>query len=155
MPRNTGLTVRQHEREDIDLSIEFVVADKHRPQVHFSSTSAAVDQHAVRGLASDLSSGGMGLELRQFLPRSCEGSVRVFDPHSVGVKRDGTPIHEVAFEHPVKVRRVIMLDHDPTYAVGVSFIDPAPDLQQKISDLLARAPRRGDQASAWEGDANA
>ncbi|UCD74463.1 MAG: PilZ domain-containing protein [Phycisphaerales bacterium] len=154
MPRDSGLTVRQYEREDIHLSIEFVVAEKHRAQVQFSPMSAAADPHAVRGVASDLSSGGMGLELGQFIPRLCEGSVRVLDPRAVGERRDGTPVHEVAFEHPVKVRRVTMTDHEPTYAVGVSFIDPAPDAQRKLQDLLARAPGP-DCAPAGGGAADA
>ena len=140
MPRNSGLTVRQYEREDIHLSIEFVVAEEHRGQVQFSPMSAAADTHSARGVAADLSSGGMGLELGQFIPRLCEGTVRVFDPRAAATKRDGTPVYEVAFEHAVKVRRVSMIDHQPTYAVGVSFVDPAPDVQRKLQDLLARAP---------------
>ena len=39
----------------------------------------------------------------------------------VGMRADGTPILEVAFEQRVKVRRVQMTSHEPTYFIGVSF----------------------------------
>ncbi len=137
MSQITGLTVRQHEREDVELNVEFAVTKEHREQVRFSSMSTAVKSHVTRGVAVDLSSGGMGLICRQFVPRMCVGSVRVFDPNPVGTAGDGSPIHEVIFEHRVKVRRVIMETHDPTYAIGVAFVDPEPDIEQRIERLRA------------------
>ena len=124
MSSQSGLRVRQHYRREIELPVEFVVAEEHRHQVRFSASSSAIDDHSVRGMSVDISPGGMGFTCQQFLPRMCEGSLRVFDPLPVGTQADGSPILEVAFEQQVKVRRVQMTSHEPTYFIGVSFADP-------------------------------
>ncbi len=140
MPKS-GLRVRQHHRREIELPVEFVIADEHRSQVRFSSSSSAPDPSCVRGTSVDISPGGMGFTCRQFLPRMCEGSLRVYDPMPVGTKPDGSPILEVAFEQRVKVRRVQMTSHEPTYFIGVSFADPEavdPDIGNRMM-LLRQA----------------
>jgi hypothetical protein len=137
MSQTSGLTVRQHEREAFELTVEFVVCEDHREQVRFSPMSAAPEPHVTRGTATDISPGGMGLACRHFVPRMCEGTVRVFDPKPVGTATDGTPIREVVFEHRVKVRRVALGSHEPTYAIGVAFLDPEPDIDQRVAKLLA------------------
>lgn len=154
MAQASGLTVRQHEREAFELSVEFVVCEAHREQVRFSPMSAAQEPHVTRGTATDISSGGIGLVCRQFVPRMCEGTVRVFDPNPVGTSSDGTPIHEVAFEHRVKVRRVALGSHEPTYAIGVAFVDPEPDIDQRVAKLLALVGAGGEHAQRTE-DADA
>lgn len=138
MPDTSGLIIRQHEREEIELSVEFVVGDGHREQVRFSPMSSAPKAYVARGKAIDLSTGGMGLTSDQFIPRMCEGTVRVFDPIPMGTGADGSPIHEIVFEHSAKVRRVSMASHDPTYALGIAFIDPEPDIEERVANLKAR-----------------
>ncbi len=127
-----GLKVRQHERRAVELPVEFVVAAHHRAQVRFSAGAAALDDHTVRGTSIDVSPGGLGFRCLQFLPRLCEGTIRVLDPTPVGTRGDGTPVHEVAFAHQVKVRRVRMLSREPEYLVGVSFSDP-----ESVDPLIA------------------
>ncbi len=124
MSSQSGLRVRQHHRREIELPVEFVVAEEHRTQVRFSNSSSAMDDHTIRGTSVDISPGGMGFASRQFLPRMCEGLLRVFDPAPVGMRSDGTPILEVEFEQRVMVRRVQMTSDEPTYFIGVSFADP-------------------------------
>lgn len=132
----SGLTTRQYERETADLSVEFVVSAQHRAQVCFSSTSPAADDHTIRGQVVDVSSGGMGLVLAGFVPRMCAGAVRVFSPDPSGHDADGTPVYDVIFEHEVKVRRVRMRDRTPSYDVGVAFLDPEPNIEDRIGRLL-------------------
>lgn len=132
----SGLTVRQHERKPIVLHAEFAVADAHRQQVCFSPSSPALDAFLVRGTAVDVSTGGMGLELAQFIPKMCEGLVRIFSDTPSGTGVDGQPVYDVIFEHQVKVRRIYMASHEPTYAAGVSFIDPEPGLDDKVREIL-------------------
>ena len=156
MSSQSGLRVRQHHRREIELPVEFVVAEEQRSQVRFSPSSSAVDDHTVRGTSVDISPGGMGFTSRQFLPRLCEGALRVFDATPVGTRADGTPILEVAFEQRVKVRRVQMTSHEPTYFIGVSFADPDqvdPDIGNRMMLLNLqeggpgrRAPRGGPDA---------
>ena len=100
MSQKSGLTVRQHEREAVELSVEFVVAEPHREQVRFSAMSGAAQGHVTRGAATDISPGGVGFVCPQFVPRMCEGTVRVFNPRPSGTAADGTPVYEVMFEHP-------------------------------------------------------
>jgi c-di-GMP-binding flagellar brake protein YcgR len=138
MAKISGLTVRQHERESIELAVEFVIGEQAREQVRFSAMSAAAEPYTTRGQAIDVSSGGMGLICRQFVPRMCEGTVRVFDPIPAGTGSDGTPIHEVMFEHAGQVRRVSMASHEPTYALGIAFIDPEPNIEERVARLLER-----------------
>lgn len=143
----SGLTVRYYERREIDLPVEFIVTDEHQDQVRFSSASAAKGPNTVRATTIDISSGGLGLRTRQFIPRMCEGSLRIFDPRPVGTRSDGTAIFDVAFEHHVKVRRVSMTSHEPAYFVGVSFVDPEPDLEARITKLLECTNANSDHAS--------
>jgi hypothetical protein len=136
--KTSGLTVRQYERAGIELSVELVICDDHSRQVRFSPSAASAGQHAVRAIAKDISAGGMGLEGRHYLPRMTEGIVRVFDPSPTGIASDGTPILEIAFEHRVKVRRVWLTSREPTYATGIAFVNPAPDIDLVIARLLDR-----------------
>ena len=124
MSSHSGLRVRQHHRREIELPVEFIVAAEYRDQVRFGSKSSAVNDHTLRGTSVDISPGGMGFTCTQFLPRQCEGVLRVFDPMPIGTRADGRPMLEVAFEQHVKVRRVQMTSHEPTYFIGVSFADP-------------------------------
>ena len=142
MSSQSGLRVRQHHRREIELPVEFVVTEEHREQVRFSANSSAIDDHTVRGTSVDISPGGMGFTCNQFVPRMCEGSLRVFDPMPVGTKPDGTPMLEVALEQQVKVRRVQMTSEEPLYFIGVSFADPEsvdPDIGNRMVLLKEQA----------------
>ncbi len=135
MAESSGLTVRQHARKEFDLAIEFVIGTHHQEQVQFSPKSTAKDKHGTRGRAIDISTGGMGWICAQFLPRMCEGTVRVFDPRPVGHKPDGSPILEVAFEHKCIIRRVTMVNHEPSYSIGVAFIEPGAEVSKRVEEL--------------------
>ena len=130
------------------MPVEFVVCDEHRLQVRFSSVSSAVDDGALRGTSIDISPGGLALASRQFVPRSCEGVVRVFDTTPIGTRGDGTPILQLIFEQPAKVRRVRMISHEPLYKVGLSFLDLDPQMEQKIAALQALTPHRTTEREA-------
>lgn len=142
MPQNSGLTVRQHARKDFDLAVEFAIADRNQEQVRFSPMSTAKDQHVTRGRAMDISTGGMGWTCEHYLPRMCQGTVRVFDPNPVGNAPDGSPIYEVAFEHRAVVRRVTMISHDPKYSIGLAFVEPGPDVNQRVERLRELVNKR-------------
>ena len=157
MSLTRGRWVRQHQRREIELPVEFVVCEEHRTQVRFSASSSAVDHHAVRGTSIDVSSGGMGIVCQQFIPRMCEGSLRVFDPTPAGAKSDGTPILEVAFELRVKVRRVQMARQEPTYVLGLAFTDPEtvdPNIGDRISILAKRTNAQTPGSSPRSGESD-
>ncbi|MHC5004922.1 MAG: hypothetical protein ACYTJ0_17580 [Planctomycetota bacterium] len=148
MPQTSGLTVRQHERQSIDLRVEFAVLDQHRQQVSFSNASSALDSFVIRGRAVDISPGGMGLVFEQFVPKMCEGNVRVFAATPVGKTPDGAPVFDVIFEHRVKIRRIYMASHEPAYAAGVSFVDAEPGLEELVEEVLLVGRRAADAAQS-------
>jgi len=151
MAQMSGLTIRQHERETLALRAEFVVADVHRAQVRFSSMSGAAEPHVTRGTASDISTGGMGLVCPQFVPRMCEGSIRIYHPKPVSTAADGTPVYEVCFEHRAKVRRVSLASHEPSYALGTAFLDPEPGIEERVAAVLALAAEAGGMSTTEGG----
>jgi c-di-GMP-binding flagellar brake protein YcgR len=127
----TGLTVRQYEREQLEMPVEFIVSDEHAQQIKFSSSSSAAGPHTVKGTVRDISPGGMGFYCKQFLPRMSHGMVRVYGPQS-----------DVIFQHRVMVRRVRVLDREPSYALGLAFIEPPPGIEQTIETLLNQHRQR-------------
>ena len=147
MSSQSGLRVRQHHRREIELPVEFIVAEEYRDQVRFGSKSSAINDHSLRGTSVDISPGGMGFSCGQFLPRQCEGLLRVFDPMPIGTRDDGTPMLEVAFEQRVKVRRVQMTSHEPTYFIGVSFADP-DNVDPDIGNRMMLLKEAGDGVGA-------
>ncbi len=155
MSQTSGLTIRQHERREIELPVEFVVAEEHRQQVRFSSSSGADNQETVRGHSVDISVGGLGISSRHYLPRACPGVVRVYDPAATGDGPDDSALLNVAFEHRVKVRRAQMTSPEPTYFIGLSFIDPEPDVAERIASFLHKigSPSGGDEDSQGAADA--
>ena len=132
----SGLTVRHFERRTIDFPAEFAVCEEHQGQVRFSPTSSAQDRHAIAVRCVDMSPGGVGMQSDIYLPRMCEGVLRVFDPTPVGTREDGTPILNIALEHRVKIRRVYMTGEMPEYFVGTSFIDADSALQDCVERLV-------------------
>ena len=149
MSGQSGLTIRQFERRDINLPVEFVVCPEHRTQVQFHSTSGAKDQHVLTGQTIDVSAGGIGLSMNLYVPRQCAGTLRIFNPKPIGAGSDGQPIHQIAFEHEVRIRRVDLTSPDPTYFLGTAFIDPEPDIGNRIIRLLEQVD--GSEASNGAG----
>ncbi len=124
--KTSGLTVRQHERAGIQVPVEFDVCPEHRTQVRFSPQSAAPDHHVMHAMALDISPGGLGLESRNFLPRMCEGTVRIVDGG------------EILLEQRAKVRRVVLSRREPRYMIGISFINPPADIERRIATISSR-----------------
>lgn len=126
MIKTSGLTVRQHERAGIQVPVEFVIRPEDAAQVRFSPQSSAPDHHIVAATALDISPGGLGMESRHFLPRMCEGVVRI------------SVAGEIVLEQPAKVRRVYLTGREPKYMIGLAFLNPPEDIEQRISEIISR-----------------
>ncbi len=137
----SGLRIRQHERCEIELPVQFIVCDEHRSQVRFSTVSSATDDGALQGISIDISAGGLALASHQFVPRRCEGIVRVFEPAPAVTNGGATPTPRPIFEQRAKVKRTRMLSHEPLYKIGLSFLDFGPDFEQKLAVLQEVAAR--------------
>ena len=149
MSHVSGLRVRQHKRSDIDLPVEFVVAERDRPQVRFSASSPAESESVIRGISIDISPGGMGFNSEVYLPRGCEGSLRVLDPLPTGQRPDGTTLYEVFFSQRVKVRRVRMIEGG-AFFIGVSFAEPE-QVDPDITNRMMLLKRHFDESQARPG----
>jgi hypothetical protein len=140
MAQHNGLTVRQHQRASLNLRAEFEIEEGHREQVCFSSMSSAPRPSMAQGAAVDISPGGVGLVLPQFLPRNCRGEVRIYASHAQtrldGLADDAAEPEEPIFRQPVRVRRVTLASHEPAYAVGAAFTAPGPDLEESVREVL-------------------
>ena len=143
MAPKSGLSVRQHAREDISLPIEFIVSKEHQEQVRFSASSTAARYHLIRGTAIDISRGGLGMASNQYLPRMCEGRIRIFDSSVTTLDDEQASEVKPIFETKVKVRRVLLEGHTPSYFIGMAFINPPTDLLAKMLELFY-AQEKGD-----------
>ena len=126
MKKTSGLTVRQHERAGIQVPMEFHVCKEHGVQVRFSPQSNSPDHHVISATAVDISPGGVGMECRNFVPRMCEGVIRI------------TSGGEVVLEQRAKVRRIFLIGREPKYQIGLAFINPPDDIERRISEITAQ-----------------
>ncbi len=155
MASNIGLSVRQHKRGKIRLPIEFVVCDEHREQVRFSSSSSAVRPHEIQGMVTDISRGGLGFDSRLFLPRMCEGKVRIFDEAIKVSQIDPVPPRQPILETRVKIRRVLLQGRDPTYQIGIAFLDPPDNIEELIQNVFNASDASMSQSKQPKGDVDA
>lgn len=125
----TDLIVRQHERVECNLPARISIAAAHAPLVRVSrlapSISGAIPAHIV-----DISRGGMGLRTPVYLP------IRSQLVLSVDAPQMGSAT-SVRLEIPVTLRRVTMIDRQPTYYLGVAFQQLSVELEQKLESLVA------------------
>ncbi len=121
-----GLTVRRFERHELALPIKVGIDDSGPVAVKLSRSSGAMG--SFNALLSDLGQGGLGLESPHFLPRQTVLRVRLYADNSIGLPE---------FEATVRVMRSRMSSREPRYALGCSFVDPTPQLQQSVEDVLA------------------
>jgi len=138
MIETSGLTVRQHERQEVAFPIELDIVPEHRAQVTFSASSGVSRPHIVEGETVDVSSGGAGLSVRRFVPRGTRALLSILDPVAVSARDDGSPIRTALFRNEVRVRRVSLSGHEPTYFLGVSFVGDMDDFDSRIANLIAR-----------------
>ena len=159
MASKIGLSVRQHEREEIQLPVEFTVCNEHREQVRFSSSSFAGRPHVIQGKVTDISRGGLGIACQLFLPRMCEGKVRIFNGIFNGtgtfIQGDTSPASKPILEVRVKVRRVLHQGHDSTYQIGLAFVESPENIEELILNVFHASDEFLEQNALPEGDVDA
>ena len=155
MATNIGLSVRQHERGKIRLPIEFIVSDEHREQVRFSSSSSAVRPHEIQGMVTDISRGGLGFDSQLYLPRMCEGKVRIFDGATTVSQIDPVPTPQPILETRVKIKRVLLQGQDPSYQIGIAFLDPPDNIEELIQNVFNASDASKIHSGHLEGEVDA
>lgn len=155
MATNIGLSVRQHEREKIRLPVEFIVCDEHREQVRFSSSSSADRSHVIQGKITDISRGGLGFDCQLYLPRMCEGKVRIFDEATTVSQIEPVSPRLPILEARVKIKRVLLQGHDPSYQIGMAFLAPPRNIEELIRNVFEASDASMNQSKHLEGDVDA
>ncbi len=101
---------------------------------------------ADAGLAVvDVSGGGIGLQSEFFIPRNIRMTIQVQVDSGAGPR---------AFRVPVTSRRCKLIDHKPTYLVGMQFFDAAGEDEQALVRAIRRpqTPTAVDSSEAGAGD---
>jgi c-di-GMP-binding flagellar brake protein YcgR len=91
----------------------------------------------------DVSAGGLGLRSPIFIPKN----IRLI-LHVSGLSDTRDPTASLLKIRAV-VRRLQMIDHKPTYQVGLQFVDPGGDDEKKLVQAVA-ADRRRETVAAGE-----
>ncbi len=125
-PGGSGLTVRRFERHALSLPVRVNLDSESGSLVRMSRSSGGVD--GFNATLVDLGQGGLGLESPYFLPRQSVLRVRLYADASK---------HLPEFNATVRVMRTRMSARTPSYALGCSFVDPDPNLQQTVEDTLS------------------
>lgn len=136
MASGNGLSTRQFERGSVNLPARFVIDPDHHSQIRFGATALSATQDTVQGRIVDFSSGGVGLMLPHYLPRLCRGTLRVYEPGCESSDGDAVGEGRPIFEHRVQVRRVRLAGHDPSYSIGVAFVEPDSALEGRVEAVL-------------------
>ncbi|HVP11494.1 MAG TPA: PilZ domain-containing protein [Phycisphaerae bacterium] len=96
----------------------------------------------------DVSRGGMGLSTGFFVPKNLRLTLHVW-----GVTGEGEYRTE-DLTVSVVVRRCIMVDHKPTYQVGVQFLDPSGAEEMRLVEAVVGVGK-GDAQTAVMGEVGA
>jgi len=104
------------------------IAGASRAQVR--PAPAALNRHGrVDGTLMDISGGGAGLVIPEFVPKWCRVTLAIHEEAGSDdalVRAGG------------EVRRVQMLDRRPSYLVGIGFVDLSEEAMAGIAALIAR-----------------
>ncbi len=133
-------TVRQFVRHETRRSARMEVHPDHADQFRLNYSDADADLAIV-----DISKGGLGLHSGFFVPRNMRLTLHV----ASGGEESGTPqflkIRAVA-------RRCTMVDHAPTYLIGLQFVNPEGQDEKDLITLVS-AEMAAVSSSCEGGDA--
>jgi hypothetical protein len=122
------IIIRQSARYDIALRAHLAIAKPHASDVKFASAAGAKDGWIECDLI-DISTGGVGLITRLFVPRRVLAKVRVFSDENCS-----SPVLECT----CRIQRVIMTDRRPAYLLGTSFEGMTPAETESLERLFTR-----------------
>lgn len=104
---------RQHERHLTSFHARVEPHSDHAAQLRLSFPDALCGLEVI-----DVSSGGLGLKSSVFIPRNLRINLHISDLSA------GDGVATQVLNIRAVVRRCLLVDHKPTYQVGLQFIDP-------------------------------
>lgn len=118
-----AIHARQHERHEISLEARIEPHDDHAEQYRLAVPDAQ------SGLSvTDVSAGGLGLSSGIFVPKRMKVIIHV-------ASGTGKVANEVIRVRAI-VRRCEMVDHKPTYLIGLQFIDANGKDEQHLVETV-------------------
>ncbi len=127
MADDGGLIVRHTQRHEISVPCRIDVANAHAAAVRFTPVALAQDGR-VSGRIVDVSAGGLGVETPVFVPRNTLVRITTIAEQS---GQQSPPI-----DVTLRIKRVIMIDREPTYLLGLSVTGQDDGAAQQIQDWL-------------------
>ena len=119
---------RQFERHSTQFEARIEPHPDHAEQFRLSFPAAANSLPVV-----DVSAGGLALRTGFFVPKNMRFTLSI-------TQNDAHVIKE-ALNVKVIARRCITLDHKPTYQIGMQFLDPAGNDEQKLIKAVVAAQK--------------
>ena len=132
----TGISVRGSERHEIVLPVRVRLATRFGDRVRFRD-GVLQEPSILAGDLIDISRGGIGLMLTEFLPKGTRGELRI-----CGL--DGDPSRPLLVSK-IRVQRSRMTDSRPAYLIGAAFVEIDAVFEHDLESLLHRL--RGDEAA--------
>ena len=131
-----GISVRRSERHEVVLPISIRISGQSTEAVRFRE-GLFQEPSLIRGDLIDLSRGGVGLMVTEFLPVGFRGEFRIHPP--------GSDADRPLLISKIRVQRTRMTDSRPAYFLGAAFVDIDAVFEHDLEMLLNRL--RGEEAA--------
>lgn len=131
---DTGASVRQFVRHETRVSARMEIHPEDVEQFRLSFPDAASGLAVV-----DVSEGGLGLQSDFFIPRNMRLALHV----NLGEPEQDSPARDLKIQ--AACRRCTMLDHKPTYLIGMQFLDPSGGDEQTLLRSVQAEGGRSDR----------
>ncbi len=131
--------VRHHDRFACSYPASVSIEEGHTQEVPLSRSATGVDG-SVRATVVDCSSGGLGLHLGVYLPRTCQIELIVQIPVA------GAPPRPLKLRG--RVQRVSMISRRPEYYLGAAFVTDDPGADVQVARLVEAARAAGGSPGA-------
>jgi len=123
-----GLTVRRYERHEVGLPAVLSLTGSACHAVRFSATSET-DGQGIPATLVDIGDGGLGVRTSVMLPRGTTLRVRVTHPQG----------NELLLEVEARLQRLSMKGREPSYLLGMAFVNPPANIAEQVSRTRACA----------------
>ncbi|HWL93003.1 MAG TPA: PilZ domain-containing protein [Phycisphaerae bacterium] len=141
-PPTVDELARQHKRHETAFQSRVEPHPDHAAQFRLSFPDALSGLDVI-----DVSAGGVGIRCGIFIPKNLRLTLHISDVTTA----DGIPQQHLAVR--VVVRRCAMIDHKPTYQIGMQFLDATgPDEQTLIQAAKTQREAAANAEKAREAE---
>ena len=81
--------------------------------------------------------------------------MRIFDRATTVSQIEPVPPCQPILETQVKIKRVLLQGQDPSYQIGIAFLNPPDNIEELIQNVFSASDASLEQTSLQEGDIDA